>query len=82
MSADVRTVVNVGKKKRDRSKGSTGRIQEKNVENIGKKVKVAKLPALPDIMVIEEYDLVEFDIARYPDQLFLRTMLVSEKRGF
>ena len=73
---------NVGKKKRDRSKGSTGRIQEKNVENIGKKVKVAKLPALPDIMVIEECDLVEFDIARYPDQLFLRTMLVSEKRGF
>ena len=29
-------------------------------------MKVAKLPALPDIMVIEEYDLVEFDIILKP----------------
>ena len=35
-------------------------------EEIRKKVKVEELqPGLPDIMVIEEIDLVEFDVARY-----------------
>ena len=35
-------------------------------EEIRKKVKVEEVqPGLPDIMVIEEIDLVEFDVARY-----------------